>query len=331
MSDVRRGYKRTEVGVIPDEWEAASVSSLIDRARLGGNYPNTDAYSPYPLIKMGNMGRGNIDLTKIAYVPERIKVAKEHILSPGDVLLNTRNTLELVGKVCVWRSELREAYYNSNIIRFEFNKNKIGSTYFVNHAFNATNTVQRLRELATGTTSVGAVYTRDLLRFQIPLPPDSEQRAIAEALEDADMLVGALDALIGKKRDIKQGAVQELLTGQRRLPEFQGKWVIRKIGEIAVLQRGFDLPNSSIRFGPHPVIYSNGAVAQHCDKQVFGPGVVTGRSGTIGSVFFTEKDFWPHNTSFGSRIFEETIRSISISYCGISICPGSPRVPVFRP
>lgn len=103
MTDVRPGYKRTEAGVIPNEWEAASVSSFIDRARLGGNYPNTDAYSRWPLIKMGNMGRGNIDLTKIAYVPEGTKVAKEYILSRGDVLFDTRNTLELVGKVCVWR------------------------------------------------------------------------------------------------------------------------------------------------------------------------------------------------------------------------------------
>ena len=90
MTDVRPGYKRTEAGVIPNEWEAASVSSFIDRARLGGNYPNTDAYSRWPLIKMGNMGRGNIDLTKIAYVPEGTKVAKEYILSRGDVLFDSK-------------------------------------------------------------------------------------------------------------------------------------------------------------------------------------------------------------------------------------------------
>src|SRR5271157_4581988 len=101
------------------------------------------------------------------------------------------------------------------------------------------------------------------------------------------------------------GHLAKMGTGQRRLPGFQGEWEIRKIGEIAVLQRGFDLPNSSLKSGPYPVIYSNGAVAQHCKKQVFGPGVVTGRSGTIGSVFFTEKDFWPHNTTLWVKDFRE--------------------------
>ena len=74
-------------------------------------------------------------------------------------------------------------------------------------------------------------------------------------------------------------------------------WSLRPLREIAPLQRGFDLPTSQIRSGPHPVVYSNGVLQNHERAMVKGPGVVTGRSGTIGKVHFIEKGYWPHNTA----------------------------------
>jgi type I restriction enzyme S subunit len=69
-------------------------------------------------------------------------------------------------------------------------------------------------------------------------PPLPEQRAIAEALSDVDELLGALDRLIAKKRDIKQAAMQQLLTGQTRLPGFNGNWEVKRLGDVATIQRG---------------------------------------------------------------------------------------------
>lgn len=74
-------------------------------------------------------------------------------------------------------------------------------------------------------------------------------------------------------------------------------WELKRIQEIAPLQRGFDLPTKNIREGPFPVVYSNGILNWHQSFQAKGPGVVTGRSGTIGKVTFVEDDYWPHNTS----------------------------------
>jgi len=74
-------------------------------------------------------------------------------------------------------------------------------------------------------------------------------------------------------------------------------WEVKKIKDIAPLQRGFDLPNSELIKGKYPVVYSNGIANYHNVFQVTGPGVVTGRSGTIGSVHYIEENFWPHNTS----------------------------------
>lgn len=74
-------------------------------------------------------------------------------------------------------------------------------------------------------------------------------------------------------------------------------WEVKKIAEVAPLQRGFDLPSRSLVEGPYPVVYSNGIVNYHSNAMVRGPGVVTGRSGTIGKMHFVESDYWPHNTS----------------------------------
>lgn len=74
-------------------------------------------------------------------------------------------------------------------------------------------------------------------------------------------------------------------------------WEVKQIGEISPLQRGFDLPARDRKDGKYPVVYSNGTVNTHNEFQVKGPGVVTGRSGTLGKVHYIESDHWPHNTS----------------------------------
>jgi type I restriction enzyme, S subunit len=136
-----------------------------------------------------------------------------------------------------------------------------------------------------------------LRRVQVPYASAAEQHAIATTLSDMDALLGGLDRLIAKKRDLKQAVMQQLLTARTRLPGFHGEWVVKRLGSVAPLQRGFDLPSTQLKQGPYPVVYSNGILNQHAVYQVKGPGVVTGRSGTIGKVTFVEDDYWPHNTS----------------------------------
>jgi len=156
-----------------------------------------------------------------------------------------------------------------------------------------------------GGSTVGHAKVDDIRNLQIPLPPTkAEQEAIAEALSDADALIEALAQLIVKKRQIKQGAMQELLTGKRRLSGFSREWEVKPLADVAPLQRGFDLPNPKLQKGPYPVVYSNGVLNHHSTFQVKGPGVVTGRSGTIGNVTFVEQDFWPHNTSLWVTSFK---------------------------
>jgi len=229
------GYKKTEVGVIPEVWEVKPLGSILNKGRLGGNYPNQLRETSNPLMKMGNLDRGHFDITKIEYIPSGVTPDPIDRLSYGDVLFNTRNTLDLVGKVAIWKDELPIAFYNSNLMRLEFNPSEICSSEYANYAFNSISGVTRLRALATGTTSVAAIYTKDLLQLPFIVPPRSEQRAIAAALSDVDAMIASLDRLIAKKRDMKQATMQELLTGKRRLPGFSGKWDMKTLGSMTTL------------------------------------------------------------------------------------------------
>lgn len=253
----------TEVGVIPEEWDAKPLGQVLEKARLGGNYPNRSAESDFPLMKMGNVARGVFDLSEIEYISPAISPEDQHRLAMGDVLFNTRNTLELVGKVAVWRDELPVAYYNSNLLRLEFNASAIASSEYANYWFNTVTAVSSLRALATGTTSVAAIYTRDLLRFSIAVPPLSEQSAIATTLGDVDALLAAQDALIAKKRAIKQGAMQELLTGKRRLPGFSGEWETKRLGEIGVFLKGSGVRKDEANSGELPCVRYGEIYTQH--------------------------------------------------------------------
>ncbi|MGA3058861.1 MAG: restriction endonuclease subunit S [Candidatus Bathyarchaeia archaeon] len=82
-------------------------------------------------------------------------------------------------------------------------------------------------------------------------------------------------------------------------------WVLRRVGEIAPLQRGFDLPAKQIAKGEYPVVYSNGVLNFHNKYQAKGPGVITGRSGTIGRVTYIEDNYWPHNTTLWVTDFKD--------------------------
>lgn len=155
----------------------------------------------------------------------------------------------------------------------------------------------RLNQYAESSAQPGLAVNH-LLGLSAAIPDDeNEQTAIATALSDTDALIDSLEKLIAKKQAIKQGAMQELLTGKRRLKGFSGEWTQKKVKEIAPLQRGFDLPLSTLQQGHVPVVFSNGINAYHYKSMVKGPGVITGRSGTIGKLHYIAQDYWPHNTT----------------------------------
>ena len=121
-----------------------------------------------------------------------------------------------------------------------------------------------------------------LSRVQMPYAPLREQRAIAGALGVVDALLGALEQLIGKKRDIKQAAMQQLLTGQTRLPGFLGEWKMKRLGDVATFHKGKGLPKSALDpYGATPCIHYGELFTQYRETI----GEIISRTNTSDATF----------------------------------------------
>ncbi|MFQ2277925.1 restriction endonuclease subunit S [Aeromonas hydrophila] len=167
------------LGQVPEHWQCVPFGLLVSRADLGGNYLGGQEENGIPFLKMGNLGRGCIVLDKLECLEEGSSFDDAHRLSMGDFLFNTRNSLDLVGKVAVWHDELEFALYNSNLLRVRFKKDFISSPDFMGFVFNSSGALGWLALLAKGTTSVAAIYYKDLRSMVVPIPPVDEQNAIS--------------------------------------------------------------------------------------------------------------------------------------------------------
>ena len=160
---------------------------------------------------------------------------------------------------------------------------------------------------AIGVLSAGGTMKHFTLQpaknLPIEVPSIAEQRRIGAFFDRLDSLITLHQRKYDKLCVLKKSMLDKMfpkggsLYPEIRFAGFTDPWEQRKLGEVAPLQRGFDLPVSQMISGPYPVVMSNGVGGWHSKYAVKGPGVVTGRSGTIGGLQYIEGDFWPHNTS----------------------------------
>lgn len=202
--------KNTRVGSVPESWKVLQLKDILKKGRLGGNYANSENEKGLPLIKMGNLSRGSINLEKIQYLPDGIDYDQDDILKNGDLLFNTRNTLELVGKVAIWKSELPKALYNSNIMRFEFKTDFISSNDFMNLVFNSRRGINKLRSFATGTTSVAAIYSPELMRFRCAIPSIDEQEKIVKIVLSIDDSIRSILVKIKSSESLQKSLINQI-------------------------------------------------------------------------------------------------------------------------
>jgi len=240
------------------EWETRKLGAVMIEGKLGGNYENSESNIGHPVIKMGNIGRGDINLNKVQYLPEEEPYNEDDILQDGDLLFNTRNTLELVGKVSIWRNELSFALFNSNLMRMKFNNQFEPTNRFLNALFNTKNSINQLRSFATGTTSVAAIYGRDLSNFKISFPSIPEQIKIASFFSVIDKKITEQKQKKTLLEQYKKGVMQKLFSQELRFKDNNGKdfqkWVTGKIGDLFYErnENGFcelELLSVSINFG----------------------------------------------------------------------------------
>ncbi|MCP5514989.1 MAG: restriction endonuclease subunit S [Spirochaetales bacterium] len=194
-------------------FKEVKLKEIVTDNCLGGNYQCVEYVTPLPVIKMGNLGRGTITLEKMEYVSDGKILSNRDVLKKKDILLNTRNTLDLVGKVAMWRGELEYSVFNSNIMRITFSTNVLNE--YMNYYFNSYSALKQLRSRATGTTSVAAIYWRDCQNIRIPLPSLSEQKAIVALLSTWDIVIEKTERLVQTKERQKLGELHSRISRKK--------------------------------------------------------------------------------------------------------------------
>lgn len=250
MVEMKSGYKMTEVGVIPEDWEVKELSS-ISAIKSGKRLPKgslvTSSKTSYPYIRVIDMNMGYLNLSNIMYVPENVQpMISKYIISKNDIYISVAGTLGLVGKI---PEELDGANLTENANRItEIQCNRDYLMYYMMSPL--------IQNVIEAERTIGAQPKLALQRirdFYIVLPRDNrEQTAIATALSDVDSLISALTKKIEKKKAIKQGLMQQLLTGKKRLPGFNDKWKSMLLGDIAEVKDGTHQTPKYVKSGGKP-------------------------------------------------------------------------------
>jgi type I restriction enzyme S subunit len=225
--EVRPGYKQTEVGVIPEEWEVTSVArvcSLIVDCK--NRTPPVVDGGGFAVVRTPNVRNGKFVREELRFTDEqsfRVWTARA-IPQIGDILITREAPL---GEVCLVPWNVRVCL-GQRMMLYRPDREKVDGRFLLNALMSSGVQSNLLKKV--GGSTVGHAKVDDIRNLQVPLPPTkAEQKAIAEALSDADALIESLEQLIAKKRLLKQGAMQELLRPKE-------EWVEKRLGNTAVLK-----------------------------------------------------------------------------------------------
>ena len=229
------GYKRTEVGVIPEDWQARPLGTIGSFSKGQGVRKNEASSGELPCIRYGEIYTHHNEVVRayFSHISQEVAASSKK-LAQGDILFaGSGETKEDIGKAVAFVGD-EGAYAGGDIVILS---PYTGCPEFLGYLLNAP-VVARQKAAKGQGDAVVHISASALGAVVAPLPPPHEQRTIAEALLDVDGLLGALEALIAKKRAIKQGAMQQLLTGKTRLPGFSGPWETKRLGGVGHFLKG---------------------------------------------------------------------------------------------
>ncbi|SDX63518.1 type I restriction enzyme, S subunit [Collimonas sp. OK242] len=237
---MKAGYKHTGAGMIPVDWDAKRLDEL--GTWKGGATPSMQnpmfwSNGNVPWASSGDIKSVLISDTPMKITEAAVKQSSTTLLPPNSVLIVTRSGI--LRRYLPVSKNTKPIAINQDI-KAVIPGVKVDSDYLL-HVLVGSGQRILATCLKSGTTVESIEYPW-LKAYQVPLPSLPEQQAIAAALSDVDALISGLDQLIAKKRDLKQAAMQQLLTGQTRLPGFSGEWKRVKAGDIGQFRGGSGFP-----------------------------------------------------------------------------------------
>ena len=242
---VMKGYKQTDLGVIPQDWDVVPMGQVGD-CLIGLTYSPRDVRDFGTLVlRSSNVQNGRLAFDDNIFVD--MEIPARAITRKNDILICVRNgSRQLIGKCALIDDKTADSAFGAfmSVLRSD-------SAKFLFFQFQSNIQKHQINEVMGAT--INQITNKNMAAFKVIWPPTkAEQQAIAGALSDADALIESLEQLIAKKRHLKQGTMQELLTGKKRLPGFRGGRLINsKIGQIPCDWRMVEIGKiASVKTGP---------------------------------------------------------------------------------
>lgn len=239
VSPIIQRWKSSDLGQIPEDWDVETISNLGGKV-TSGSRGWAEYYSDYGdlFIRITNLRRSSIhlDLTNLrcVKVPADNSEAKRTRLKVGDLLISITADIGIIGYVDI--NVPSPAYINQHIARVRFNEGRTSSKFIAYYL--SSWTPQRMFIGSTDTGAKAGMNLTAVGSLKTVVPPFDEQVTIAEALYDTDEQISRLERLLSKKQSIKQGMIQQLLTGNARFPKFDATWSSGRLGDIAEVIMG---------------------------------------------------------------------------------------------
>jgi len=232
--ELKPGYKQTEVGVIPEDWDALPARE-IGFFKGGSGFPlkaQGETHGDYPFFKVSDMNNeGNETFMMVGnhYISENTRKQLGATAFPENSIVFAK----VGAAIFLERKKIlgQPSCIDNNMTAFVLDNSRADVRYM--HSLLLSKKLGAL----VATTALPALNGKQLGEMPLAVPPLPEQRAIATALSDVDALLDGLDRLIAKNRDLKQAAMQQLLTGKTRLPGFEGEWEVKRISELLCYER----------------------------------------------------------------------------------------------
>ena len=250
---VRKGYEQTEIGVLPEEWTISTIGTIAD-VKTGpfGSALHADDYvqDGTPIITVEHLGETGLIRQNLPKVSDEDRQRlSAYSMQEGDIVFSRVGSVDRNAYVTAAENGW---LFSGRILRLRAKSEKL-STRYLGYYFKSEDTKERIRGVAVGQT-MASLNTKLMNAFKVVLPTVEEQKNIATLLPNIDTLISTLEKQVSKKKAIKQGAMQELLTGKRRLPGFSGGWIKCKLGSLGVFMKGTGINRNQSNSGSLPAV-----------------------------------------------------------------------------
>lgn len=287
----RPGYKKTKVGWIPEGWEASCLKYLTSTSIKNGYSPIcSDSPTGKWVLGLGALNGHGFDSTQVKPAPENNRQVDSCFLKSGDFLISRSNTVDKVGRVALFKGEVKNCSYPDLMMRFRV-KEAVVSPEYLEGYLRSPKAVCYLQRSASGTSgSMVKINKTTVEKIPVLLPPLAEQKAIAEVLSVWDRAISNTERLIQAKEKRFKGLLQTLIN-----PADQSGWGKARLGEIAKIKKGSQRNRDGLDdFGAYPAMNGGVGPSGYTDEWNTEANTVTISEGgnSCGFVNYVTQRFW---------------------------------------